>query len=251
MGDIHGDYAPIRGFYKQNKNLLFKNYKENILILLGDAGINYFLNYRDENFKNKLEEYPFTYFCIRGNHELRPSELMERWPSDWHKERFFGNIVYTEDRHPKILYALDNGGEYFIENKSVLIVPGAYSVDKFFRIANHWTWNPTEQLNEDEKNKILNNLKPKYDFILSHTCPFSWQSYIQDLFLPQVKQSEVDNSMELFLDKIAAGVEYDRWYWGHYHDDRDISAINGTMLFHQAIPFGESISSYQMNYSIF
>mgnify|MGYP002520010902 CR=1 FL=1 len=44
MGDIHGDYFPIKNFYQNNKKFLSKDFRENILILLGDVGINYFLN---------------------------------------------------------------------------------------------------------------------------------------------------------------------------------------------------------------
>ncbi len=245
MGDIHGDYFPVRNFYQHNKKNLSDDFRENVLILLGDVGINYFLNNKDEKIKNKLEHFPFTYFCIRGNHELRPSELEEKWPAQWHKEKFFGNTVYVEDHHPRILYALDGGGEYNINGKSVLVIPGAYSVDKFYRLSHGWTWNPTEQLNEDEKKTLKDNLKSHYDIILSHTCPLSWQTYISDLFLSQVDQSSVDNSMEQFLDEVAATTDYDMWYWGHYHDNRDVSAVNGVMMFHEPLPFGSTYTDYQ------
>ncbi len=251
MGDIHGDYFPIKNFYQNNKKFLSKDFRENILILLGDVGINYFLNHRDKETKDKLDRYPFTYFCIRGNHELRPSELEEQNPSEWHQEKCFENIVYVEDQHPKILYALDQGGEYIIGDKSILVIPGAYSIDKFYRLSHGWTWNATEQLSEKEKENLFNTLKPQYDYILSHTCPLSWQSYIQDLFLSQVDQSTVDNSMEIFLDKVAAAVKYDRWYWGHYHDNRDIPAVNGVMMFQEPLPLGMTYADYQKHCLIF
>jgi len=247
MGDVHGDWLAIRNFYIQHKTELSKDYKKNILIILGDFGANYFLNDKDAQFKNKIEKYPLTYFVIRGNHEERPSILAAKYPSDWHQEKWFDNLVWVEDRHPKILYALDEGGEYEINYKSVLVLPGAYSIDKDYRIINHWNWFPEEQLNEDEKKNLLNNLKPHYDYILSHTCPLAWQSYISDLFLNSVDQNKVDNSMEVFLTLIAAGTSWERWYWGHYHDNRDIKAENATMLFHEAVPFGMSLSEYQIN----
>ena len=244
MGDVHGDWLPIRNFYMHHKNELSKDFRENILIILGDFGGNFYLNKKDDKFKDKIEYYPLTYFVIRGNHEERPSVLAKNYPSDWHKEKFFGNTVWNEDKHPRILYALDQGGEYEIAGKSVLVIPGAYSVDKWYRIQNHWSWFPEEQLNEKEQIDILNNLKPHYDYILSHTCPHIWHQYINDLFLSSIDQSQIDYSMEDFLNKIAAAASWQHWYWGHYHDDRDIPE-NATMLYHLAIPFGYSINDYQ------
>ena len=245
MGDTHGEFIHIKEFYVQHKDELSENREDNILIILGDFGANYFLNKRDEVFKSKIEQYPFTYFAIRGNHEERPSLLAKTYPKEWHKEVFFNNTVWVENKHPNILYTLDEGGEYEINHQSVLILPGAYSVDKWFRLQNGWSWFPEEQMSSAEKLQILASLKRDYDYILSHTCPFSWQPYISDLFLSTVNQDKVDNSMEKFLDTVAITTEWKRWYWGHYHDNRDVPAVNGTMLFHSALPFGMSYAEYQ------
>ena len=243
ISDIHGSWFPIKKFYHQIKYCLSKDYKENLMIILGDEGINFKLNEEDTAIKIKLSSYPFTYFCVRGNHDMRPEDLAKRDPSNWHKEERFGNIVWVENKFPQILYVLDGGGEYQINNKLVLVIPGAYSVDKLFRLVYGWAWNPTEQLNGAEKALLLKNLKPHYDIILSHTCPYSWQPFIQDLFLPQIDQSQVDKSMEVFLDKIAEETDYDLWYWGHYHSNRDIPEVKGVMVYHQVLPFGENYSS--------
>ena len=45
------------------------------------------------------------------------------------------------------------------------------------------------------------------------------------MFLPFVDQSKVDNSMELFLDKIEESISYDKWYCGHYHIEKEIDKI--------------------------
>ena len=250
MGDIHGDWMPIRNFYVKHKGELSPHYEDNLLILLGDVGANYFLNKRDNEFKNKMDKYPFTYFCIRGNHEERASVLAAKYPSDWHQEKWFDNLVWVEDRHPKILYALDEGGEYNINGKSILVIPGAYSVDKDYRLANHWSWFPGEQLTVEEQDALLAKLKPHYDYILSHTCPLPWQFYIQDLFLSAVDQSKVDETTEQFLELVADNTKWDHWYFGHYHDDRTLP-VNATMLFHEGIPFGKSYSGYFNSQLIF
>ena len=82
---------------------------------------------------------------------------------------------------------------------------------------------------------------------ISQIClfPLKWQNNINDLFLNLVDQSTVDNSMEIFLNEISAQTDWQHWYFGHYHDDRDLCLVNATMLFHTAIPFGMSLSGYQ------
>lgn len=244
IGDIHGDTAPIDNFYRHNKDNLSNDYRENVLVILGDFGANFYLNNKDERFKEHIQQYPITYFAIRGNHEERPSFLAEYHPADWHKEIYFNNRVWTEDRHPRILYALDEGGEYEINGKSVLIIPGAYSIDKWYRLANHWPWFPEEQLSENEKIALYKNLKSSYDYIFSHTCPYSWEFYISDLFLPSVDQGVIDKNTEKFLDKIILNTKYSHYYFGHYHQNRDIPEQNATMLFHKAIPLGESLGEF-------
>ena len=56
------------------------------------------------------------------------------------------------------------------------------------------------------------------DFVLSHTCPKSWEP--TDLFLNTVDQSGVDKTMEEWLDKVKNVVDWQFWMFGHYHADR-------------------------------
>ncbi len=51
---------------------LYETTEEDILIILGDAGINFYLNERDIKLKEELYQLPLTLFCIHGNHEERP-----------------------------------------------------------------------------------------------------------------------------------------------------------------------------------
>ena len=113
IGDIHGKWQTIRNLYELNKDV-FSSIRPNVLILLGDAGLNYFLNERDEKTKAQLGKYPFTYFVIRGNHEERPSICAAKNPELWHTETFWGNTVYVENQFPYIKYALDEVALYEI-----------------------------------------------------------------------------------------------------------------------------------------
>ena len=144
IGDLHGSYHPIKHFYEKYKDSPGFNFDgTDTIILLGDAGLNYYLDHRDDNFKNALCKYPFTYFVIRGNHEERASNLAQNNP-DWQFENFWGGIVLVEKEFPNIKYAMDYPAFYnipYIGNHEhdltyiwrTLVIPGAYSVDKEYR----------------------------------------------------------------------------------------------------------------------
>ena len=127
--------------------------------------------------------------------------------------------VWVEDDFPNIKYFFDCVCEYEILGKKILCIPGAYSVDKQYRIMNKWQWFPSEQLNQTERKECFDKLvRSEYDLVLSHTCPLSWQP--TDLFLSCIDQSKVDNSMEYFLENLKENMMWDIWLFGHYHDDR-------------------------------
>ena len=64
----------------------------------------------------------------------------------------------------------DEGMPYWDFYKA-LVIPGAYSVDKYYRIKNNWSWFENEQLNEQERENCLRLIEKysKIDF-LSRIC---------------------------------------------------------------------------------
>ena len=228
LGDIHGKWQIVRDFYLTNK--IQENFtKEDTLILLGDAGLNYFFNYRDEQPKQKLGKFPFTYFVIRGNHEERPSICAAKNPELWHTETYWGNTVYVENQFPHIKYALDEVALYEIptnnEQNSVirtLVIPGAYSVDKYYRLQNGWSWFEGEQLTAAEMKRgldLIYSLGNEVDLVLSHTFPILFEP--TDLFLPMVDQNMFDKTMERYLGQIEYQLQYKLMLWGHFHAIRE------------------------------
>lgn len=224
-GDLHGSHLPIENFWRRHKDTINFSKETDCIILLGDVGANYYLNGRDNYFKKKMEKLPFTFFCIRGNHEARVSDVVYMNPESWHLTKMFGNLVYYEDKYPSINYALDTINVYNISIKDntykTLIIPGAYSVDKDYRLAKGWSWFENEQLSSEEMKdgrRIIKENRYNFDLILSHTCPINYEP--TDLFLSFVNQSTVDKTMERFLGEIDYQVNYKLWLWGHYHDYR-------------------------------
>ena len=141
-GDKHGDYDRVFGFcYKNNTS------KNDIMIVLGDAGINYYLDNKDYTLKNHLKELPITLFCIHGNHEERPYNIAG------YKSKVFNNgIVYYEEKYPNILFAKD-GEVYNFNGFYTLVIGGAYSVDKYYRLALGYNW--YESNNQMKKLKMM------------------------------------------------------------------------------------------------
>lgn len=208
-GDTH------REFYRLN-NLNLKN--DDMLIILGDVGINYYLDESDKKLKDYLNKYGFKIFCIQGNHEERPENI-----SSYHEVEMFGGSVFIEDEYPNLVFA-KNGEVYDIGGKRVLVIGGAYSVDKYYRIEHGYKWFYREQLSEEEKYNILDKYSGTHiDIILSHTCPLKYEP--KEVLMKGLDQSNVDKSMELFLDKVEKNINYDKWYCGHYHTEKIIDKI--------------------------
>lgn len=195
------------------------------MIILGDASLNFWMCRRDKYNKEYIcKNFPrLRFFCVRGNHEARPEDIpgMEKvYLSD------IENFVYHEREFFNIFYLID-GHDYFINKQRVLVIGGAYSVDKHYRLereamGGYAGWFENEQLSKEEMENIsiiYNN--QSFDLIFAHTCPLSYQP--TDLFLSYVDQSKVDNSMETWMEDFIKKIDFKQFYFGHYHEDRIVN----------------------------
>lgn len=212
-GDMHREFTRVLDLC-----YTIHTTKDDILIILGDAGINYY-GQKDIELKQQLNSLPITLFCIHGNHEQRPENI------DTYKERIFkGGIVYCEKKYPSLLFAKD-GEIYNLNNKKVLVIGGAYSVDKEIRILRKLGWWKNEQPSEETKSKVLEMIKNNLnvDVVLTHTCPYKYLPY--EVFLQGIDQSKVDQDTEKFLDTVENRLHYKKWYCGHYHTEKVINKL--------------------------
>lgn len=213
-GDTHGEFSRIEKFCH-----VFQTTKDDILIILGDAGINYF-GESDNKLKKYLQSLPITFFCIYGNHEERPENI-----KTYKEVKKFSGIVYQEDAYSNLLFAKDSE-IYNLNQKKVLVIGGAFSVNKELMIQNGYKWFKDEQPSFKIKQKVLENLEKnnnKVDVILSHTCPYKYLPH--EMFHIGVDQNKVDQSLERFLDKLENSVNYQKWYCGHFHTDKIIDKM--------------------------
>lgn len=214
-GDTHRSFARIAMHCRRHNTK-----KDDVMIILGDACINALEEKEDYYLKLYLANLPITLFCIHGNHEMRPHHRAEYTT----EKLFHGGFAYTDPKFPNQVFAMD-GQVYDFADRQCLVIGGAYSLDKEVR-QKEGLWWADEQPDETTKEYVENVLSFRgwqQDVILSHTSPFKYMPH--ECFLPDIDQSKVDNSTELWLDTIEDRCTYNKWYCGHFHTDKVIDKM--------------------------
>lgn len=211
-GDTHGEFGRFRRFCQ-----IADPSTTDIMIILGDAGFNYAGNMYDEERKAYMNSIGMTVFSIHGNHEMRPTDV-----PGYKTKQFNGGTVWHEDKYPNLLFAKD-GEIYRFGEYDCIVLGGAYSVDKYWRLRGGRKWFSNEQPSDEIKAYVEAQLEArdnKIDIVLSHTCPLKYEP--REVFLPGLDQSTVDSSTEEWLDAIEAKLDYKKWYCGHFHTTKKI-----------------------------
>lgn len=215
-GDIHGNPYKVVDICEKHKLSC-----DDVIVLLGDVGANYYLRKRDRHMKEVLAHVKPTILCIHGNHEARPQTVPGYEEIVWN-----GGVVYYQPEFSNILFAKD--GEIFqLGDKRCLAIGGAYSVDKWYRLRMDWQWFPDEQPSEETKARVeqaLAGVDWKIDVVLSHTCPAKYTPI--ECYLSGIDQSTVDKSTEEWLDAIEDSTDYEAWYCGHWHINKRIDKLH-------------------------
>lgn len=224
-GDIHGSADSIYELFMR-----FHPTPEDIIVLLGDVGLNYTGQMRDRLLKHEFCDMRSTFFCIHGNHENRPQNICSYQEKTWHN----GRVLFEED-FPNILFPID-GDIFDLEGRQCIVIGGAYSVDKFYRLSHGYKWWPDEQPLPAIKEYVEQQVRVhSVDVVFSHTCPYKYIPI--ECFLPGIDQSTVDNSTEHWLDTIEEMIDYKAWYCGHWHINKHISRMH--FLYHNVESFSE------------
>ena len=235
-GDVHSNTSS----FKQRINSYIQEADEtDSLICLGDVGIKYG-EQTQGSLRKEMKKFPGTIYVMRGNHDTRYWRDYS-FDDSWVVE---DNLLYQK-KYDNIKYIKDWGGLYNINDNNILFIPGAYSIDKYYRLNKGYPYEFDEQLSWKEQNSLYDLAianKNNIDYVCSHTAPYCTQPYYKDLFLSFIDQSQIDNHMEKFLDEIYSivGKNVKRWYFGHYHDDRNVST-NFTMLYTKIVKLGEKV----------
>ena len=244
----YGDERPGRFYITGDKHRNFKNIKrfcrdrntkrKDVLIILGDAGLNYFEDYRDDKLKKEVSELNITLFCLHGNKENRPQNV-----GTYGVRNFCGGKVYYEPKYPNIFFAID-GEIYTFENKKYMVVGGAHSVDKIRCLEEEQPYWEDEMPDDATKAKVEERLTAENNHIygmMTHTCPIKYlptEMFMSTRQNAEIKRKpmcckpkkyfkpDIDRSTEDWLGKIEEQLDYEVWYCGHYHVDKQIDKIN-------------------------
>ena len=179
-----------------------------------DPGAVYFNGYYYIGYTSTLNDggYCNNIFVARSKN---PDGPVEKW-NGGKIHRIRKNVIH-----------LMRGQVYEIDGKKLFSMGGAYSRDKYMRYEN-LSWWKEELPNDAEYKEAISNLKEagnKVDYIVSHTAP-------REIIRRMGKYPDA-HDMELtgFLEWIMHEVEFEHWYFGHWHTDRDITEKFSALLF--------------------
>lgn len=232
-GDKHRNFQYVKDFCRD-----MNTRKKDVLIILGDAGFNYYEDERDDKLKSEISNLNITLFCIHGNKENRPQNV-----GTYGIRSFCGGKVYYEPKYPNIYFAID-GEIYNFEGKKYMVVGGAHSVDKMRCLEEHKPFWEDEMPDDTIKVKVEEKLSAEGNKIygmMTHTCPIEYLP--TEMFMstrqnaeikrkpkksksPKIFKPDIDRSTEEWLSKLEKQLDYKVWYCGHYHIDKEIDKIN-------------------------
>ena len=228
-GDKHRHFDRVKEFCRE-----MNTRRKDVLIILGDAGFNYYDDKRDDDLKKEISALNITLFCLHGNKENRPQNV-----GTYGIRSFCGGKVYYEPKYPNIYFAID-GEIYTFEGKKYMVVGGAHSVDKMRCLEEGTPFWYDEMPNDSVKATVEQHLLNKENKIygmMTHTCPIDYlptEMFMSTRQNASIKRKprkakskklfkpDIDRSTEIWLGELEKKLDYEVWFCGHYHVDKQI-----------------------------
>ena len=240
-GDTHSDFSR---FTEENFPIQSEMTKDDYIIICGDFGGVW--TFEEESIREKelldwLDNKNFTTLFVDGNHENYTR--LYNYPIE---ELKGGKVHKIRD---SVLHLMR--GEIFdIDNKKIFAFGGAKSHDiqdgilnldeeekiyeyrkrgAYFRIRDFSWWDLELPTNQEMENGIenLEKINYKVDYIISHCCPTSIQALINPIYKRDILTD--------YLQQISEKCTFKKWYFGHYHDYRQVNA-QFTLLYEDILP---------------
>lgn len=243
-GDCHSDFVR---FNKENFPEQEEMTKDDFVIICGDFGGVWNMNEESKREKwwlDWLEKKSYTTLFVDGNHEN--FDRLDNYPV----EEWNGGKVHKI--RPSVIHLM-RGQVFQLAGKKIFTFGGAASHDisggilepdapdfkakkkeldqawKPYRI-NHVSWWAQELPSEEEMQEGIYNLSlhgNKVDFIVSHCCSSSTQALISG-------GTYKTDMLTQYFEQIQQKVTYKKWFFGHYHDNKNVNAKE-VLLYEQII----------------
>lgn len=206
-GDIHAD-IDIRKLNTENFPKQKELTKDDFLIICGDFGLVWDESDREMYWRNWLSNRNFTTLFVDGNHEN--FNLLRQFPI---KEKFGG---YVREIAPTV-YHLERGQVFNVDGQRIFAMGGARSIDAYLRTEGR-SWWPEEIPSKEEMDYAIASLDKAnwdVDYVITHCAPKSVQAEV-------LKYCDPD-PVAGFLERIYSELKFKRWYFGHYHIDKQVN----------------------------
>ena len=240
-GDTHSDFSR---FTEENFPIQSEMTKDDYIIICGDFGGVWTFEEecrREKEALDWLNNKNFTTLFVDGNHE-NYTRLYNYPIEEWKG----GKVHKIRD---SVLHLMR--GEIFdIDNKKIFAFGGARSHDiqdgilnldeeekiyeyrkrgAYFRIRDFSWWDLELPTNQEMENGIENLEKVNYkvDYIISHCCPTSIQALINPIYKRDILTD--------YLQQISEKCTFKKWYFGHYHDYKQVNS-QFTLLYENIVP---------------
>lgn len=203
--DIHG---PLNLEVLRPDNFPRPGKDGDFLLLCGDVGVVWDGAENDRKLAAWYDAQPYSTLYIDGNHDNH--ELLSRFPVT----RWRGGMVH--EISPKVRHLM-RGQVYEVEGARIFCFGGAFSVKRVRGGSPVPVWDG-EMPSAEEYEAGWSNLKAagmEVDFIFTHTCPTSCLQKLHGDFYPH------ERALNDYLEEVARQVRWKRWFFGHFHADRD------------------------------
>lgn len=240
-GDTHADFSR---FEEDKFPIQTEMTKNDYVIICGDFGGVW--TFEEESSYEKemldlLDSKNFTTLFVDGNHE-NFTRLYSYPVEEWHG----GKVHKIRD---SVLHLM-RGEVFDIDNKKIFAFGGASSHDiqdgildldeeekiyqmrkrgAYFRIRDFSWWDLELPTEEEIQNGIkkLEKANYKVDYIISHCCPTNIQTFINPSFKKDILTD--------YLQEISEKCEFKKWYFGHYHEYRQVNT-RYVLLYEDIVP---------------
>lgn len=234
-GDLHADMARECRLAGHNWPAAATLTEDDYVIVCGDFGYVWDCDEKHGDDLDWFEGKPWTTLFVDGDHEDHAA--LGAYPV----ERWHGGLTHVI--RPNVRHLMR--GQVFedIAGARILAMGGASSYDRGLREPGVDWW-PQELPDEKDFEECRRNLDAcgwKVDYVVTHEAPADVAERLSKLRGRTFDTANGGDRHQRFLKELQYRLEYKRWYFGHYHYDRDVEdAKDMTVLFRRVLRLGES-----------